>query len=241
MTLSFEQRICRTINNWLFSNTFRITTYNLPDNYHAISLLGYNYKLGDFVIYGDKPKLDIPYFLRDNFFIPSNKYIYSLNVIYNEPISYSSLPKIPCTQNYCFKFEFRKHIYYVFPGFIFDENKNILMGAYKPFTLDNDIYKSYKVSKEDKFCRIIKINQSIFNSKGPLEKILVEHFIPFLNIDYNPYTYYHKIQIVTKEGFGFNKNYIKDSQTYSLEDFNKNANILLKLAINSSSITFKAD
>lgn len=218
----------------IFSSFYYIFSKNRIEDYNEcikltdrLNLGDHNYNLGRFVIKANTPVIHVPNFLYNRNFTTDTILTYNVNVLRKEDSHYSSLVKIPFGYYYCFQCIFRNYKYYISPGFIFDKNGNILVGAYRELTLneDNHYYSAHPAKI------ILKLSQNLFNRKDPLSKVFLDICIPKLNIDSM-----YKVEITND--FQFYKNNFKENQIIPLDKFNENANTILKIAVGSNPALF---
>lgn len=218
----------------IFSSFYYIFSKNRIEDYNEcikltdrINLGDHNYNLGRFVIKANTPVIHVPNFLYDRDFTTDTILTYNVNVLRKEDSYYSSLVKIPSRYYYCFQCIFRNYKYYISPGFIFDKNGNILVGAYRELTLNEDNH--YYSACPAKI--ILKLSQNLFNRKDPLSKVFLDIYIPKLNID-------SMFKVEITNDFQFYKNNFKENQIIPLDKFNENANTILKIAVGSNPALF---
>ena len=218
----------------IFNSFYYILSKNRIEDYNdcikltdRLDLGNHNYNLGRFVIKANTPVIHIPNFLCDINFTADTILTYNVNVLRKEDTLYSSVVKVPYRYYYCFQCIFRNYKYYISPGFIFDKDGNILVGAYREFTLneDNHYYSAYHAKK------ILKLSQNLFNRKDPLSKVFLDIYIPKLNID-------SMFKIEITNDFQSYKNNFRENQIISLDKFNENANTILKIAVGSNPALF---
>ena len=175
----------------IFSSFYYIFSKNRIEDYNEcikltdrLNLGDHNYNLGRVV---------------DRNFTTNTILTYNVNVLRKEDTLYSSVVKIPYNFYYCFQCIFRNYKYYISPGFIFDKNGNILVGAYRELTLneDNHYYSAYPAKI------ILKLSQNLFNRKDPLSKVFLDIYIPKIDINSR-----YKIEITND--FQFYKNNFED-------------------------------